>query len=170
MSLVILRSFFTNPSFRAIFFYRILNKQFSTNGKISRITLILSYIFNKIHIPYKAKVGKGLFIPHPDCIFINENSVIGNNVTILHEVTLGGNVFKKKNGQSSPTIGNNVLIGAGAKILGPVCIGDNSMIGANAVVVSDIPENSVAVGVPARVIKKIEKSFIELEIEFNIKK
>lgn len=164
---IILKKLFTNPSFRSLYFYRIMNHQFSKKGKISIITLFFNYIFNKMNIPYSVKIGGGLFIPHAECIIINENCIIGNNVTILQGVTLGGNVFKEKNGRRSPTIGNDVLIGAGAKILGPVSIGDNSMIGANAVVVKDIPENSVAVGIPAKVIKKAEKSFIELEMEFN---
>lgn len=167
--LVLFRFVVTNPPFRAIFFYRILNNQFSKKNKISKIILIISFIVNKIHIPYKAVIGGGLFIPHADCIIINEGCSIGENVTILQGVTLGGNIFKEKNGRRSPLIGNNVLIGAGAKVLGPISIGNNSMIGANAVVVKDIPENSVAVGIPAKVIKKVDKSFIELEMEFNNK-
>ena len=109
-------------------------------------------------------------MPHAECIIMSESCIIGDNVTILQGVTIGGNIFKVKNGQRSPIIGDNVLIGAGAKILGPVKIGDNSMIGANAVVVKDVPKNSVAVGIPAKVTKKIEKSFVELEIEFNCHK
>lgn len=167
LSLIIFKSFFTNYSFRATLFYRIMNYQFLQKGKISKFILILSYMFNKVHIPYNARIGGGLFIPHAECIILHENCIIGDNTTILHGVTIGGNIFKEKNGRRSPTIGNNVLIGAGAKILGPVSIGNNSMIGANAVVINDIPEKSVAVGIPAKVVKETEKTFIELEMEFD---
>lgn len=164
---IILKYIFINPSFRAIYFYRILNYQFYQKKKISKITLIISYLINdKIHIPYQAKIGGGLIIPHPKCIIIHSNTIIGRNATIQQGVSIAGNVFKREKGRISPIIGDNVLIGAGAKILGPIKIGDNSIIGANAVVIKDIPKNSVAVGVPAKRIKDVKKSFIDLEREF----
>ena len=99
---------------------------------------------------------------NPKCIVIHHKCSFGKNVTILQNVTLGGNINKKKGNQISPIIGDNVLLGAGAKILGPVYIGNNSMIGANAVVINDVPKNSVAVGIPAKVVKKVDKSYFEL--------
>jgi len=101
-------------------------------------------------------------MPHPKCIYFHSQSAIGENFTISQGVTIGGNLYKTKNGRRSPIIGDNVLLGAGAKVLGPVEVGDNSIIGANAVVVKDIPENSVAAGVPARVVKEVGIPYPEL--------
>lgn len=98
-------------------------------------------------------------MPHPKCIYVHSQSEIGENFTISQGVTIGGNIYKTKDGRRSPIIGDNVLLGAGAKVLGPVVVGDNSIIGANAVVVKDIPENSVAAGVPAKVVKEVETSY-----------
>lgn len=153
--LIIFRYFFTSRGFRSIFFYRILNEQYKHKG-ISKIIWIISLILTEIEIPYSAEIGGGLLIPHPKCIFINNKSVIGENVVIWQGVTIGGNFHKIENGRTSPIIGNNVIISAGAKVLGPVTIGDNSVIGANAVVIKDIPQESVAVGVPAKVVKRVE--------------
>ena len=90
-------------------------------------------------------------------IVIGETSIIGDNVTIYHGVTLGGVSLAK--GKRHPTIGNNVLIGAGAKILGNITIGDNSKIGANSVVLKAVPENSVAVGIPAKLLKSYDDDY-----------
>lgn len=110
-----------------------------------------------IEIHPAAQIGKGLFIDHGCAVVIGETTVIGDNCTIYQGVTLGGT--GKHVGKRHPTIGNNVMIGAGAKVLGPVVIGDNSKIAAGAVVLKDIPENSTAVGIPARVVrgKTVEK-------------
>ena len=97
-------------------------------------------------------VGKRFFIDHGTGVVIGETAVIGDDVTVYQGVTLGGT--GKDTGKRHPTIGNNVMIGAGAKVLGPLKIGDNSRIAAGAVVLNDIPPNSTAVGVPARVVKK----------------
>lgn len=165
---MIFRYFITSSSFRAIFFYRCINSSFSINFRILKYLIwLFSIIFCKVNIPQSAKVGGGLLMPHPDSIFINHRCIIGKNVTISQGVTIGGNIYKTKNGLVAPIIGDNVLIGAGAKVLGPVKVGKNSIIGANAVVVKDIPRDSVAVGVPAKVIKKIEKSFYDLSEEFK---
>ena len=104
-----------------------------------------------IEIHPGAKIGKRLVIDHGMGIVIGETTEIGNNCTIYHGVTLGGT--GKDVGKRHPTIGNNVLIGTGAKVLGPFKVGDNSRIAANSVVLSEIPPNSTAVGVPARVVK-----------------
>jgi len=104
-----------------------------------------------IEIHPGAKIGKGLFIDHGMGVVIGETTEIGDNVTIYQGVTLGGT--GKDVGKRHPTIGNNVLIGSGSKVLGPFTVGDNSKIAANAVVLSEVPPNSTCVGVPARVIK-----------------
>jgi len=105
-----------------------------------------------IEIHPAAVIGKGLFIDHGMGVVIGETAVIGDYCTIYHGVTLGGT--GKETGKRHPTIGNNVLIGAGAKVLGPVTVGDNAMIGANTVVLADVPENSTIVGPQGRIVKK----------------
>lgn len=105
-----------------------------------------------VEIHPAVQVGKRFFIDHGTGVVIGETAVIGDDVTIYQGVTLGGT--GKDTGKRHPTIGNNVMIGAGAKVLGPLVIGDNSRIAAGAVVLNDIPPNSTAVGVPARVVKK----------------
>ncbi len=103
-----------------------------------------------IEIHPGARIGKGLFIDHGVGVVIGETAVIGDNVTLFHGVTLGGT--GKEKGKRHPTIGNNVFIGSGAKILGNINIGNNVKIGANAVVLKDIPDNTTAVGVPVKII------------------
>lgn len=105
-----------------------------------------------IEIHPGATIGKGLFIDHGCGVVIGETAEIGDNCTIYQGVTLGGT--GKDIGKRHPTLGNNVLVGAGAKVLGPFYIGDNSKIAANAVVLKEIPENSTAVGMPAKVVKR----------------
>ena len=104
-----------------------------------------------IEIHPAAQIGKGLFIDHGCAVVIGETTIIGDNCTIYQGATLGGT--GKHVGKRHPTIGNNVMIGAGAKVLGPITIGDNSKVAAGAVVLKDIPENSTAVGIPARVVR-----------------
>ena len=104
-----------------------------------------------IEIHPAAKIGKRFFIDHGTGVVIGETTIIGDNVTIYQGVTLGGTGHEC--GKRHPTIGNNVLIGSGAKVLGPVTVGDNSNIAAGAVVLNEIPPNCTAVGVPARVVK-----------------
>ncbi len=99
-----------------------------------------------------ATIGNGLFIHHGMGVVIGETTVIGDNVTLYQGVTLGGT--GKEKGKRHPTVGNNVVIGAGAKVLGNIKIGDNSYIGSNAVVIKDVPDNSTVVGVPGRITKQ----------------
>lgn len=103
-----------------------------------------------IEIHPGAKIGKGLFIDHGSGIVIGETTEIGDYCIIYQGVTLGGT--GKEKGKRHPTLGNNVLVGSGARVLGPFKVGDNSRIAANAVVLSEVPENSTAVGIPARII------------------
>ena len=98
-----------------------------------------------------AQIGQGVFIDHGMGVVIGETTVIGDNCTIYQNVTLGGT--GKETGKRHPTLGNNVLVGSGAKVLGPFKVGDNARIAAGAVVLSEVPPNSTAVGVPARIVK-----------------
>ena len=139
---------------RANFFYRhgfmFIARMISQ--RCSRIT--------GIEIHPAAKLGKHFFIDHGTGVVIGETAEVGENVTLYQGVTLGGT--GKELGKRHPTLGNNVMVGAGAKILGPVIIGDNSRIAAGAVVVHNVPPDSTAVGIPAQVIKR---EGIRLEIE-----
>ncbi len=105
-----------------------------------------------IEIHPAATIGKGLFIDHGSGVVIGETAVIGDNCTIYQGVTLGGT--GKHTGKRHPTLGNNVMVGAGAKVLGPVRIGDNAKIAAGAIVLTEIPSNSTAVGIPAKVVRR----------------
>jgi len=108
--------------------------------------------FTGIEIHPGAQIGKSFFIDHGMGVVIGETTITGDNVTIYQGVTLGGT--GKEKGKRHPTIGNNVVIGTGAKVLGNITIGDNSYIGANAVVIKDVPPNSTVVGVPGRITKQ----------------
>lgn len=128
---------------------------------VARLTSQLSRHFTGIEIHPGATIGKGLFIDHGMGVVIGETAEIGDNVTIYHGVTLGGT--GKEKGKRHPTIGNNVLIGCGAKVLGNIKIGDNCNIGANSVVLKDVPAGSTAVGIPAKIIQKTSAEIIEIE-------
>lgn len=109
-------------------------------------------LFTGIEIHPGAQIGKGLFIDHGSGVVIGETTIIGDDCTLYQGVTLGGT--GKDKGKRHPTLGNNVLVGSGAKILGPFTVGDNARIAAGAVVLAEVPPNSTAVGVPARVVRK----------------
>ena len=146
----------TYPGVKAIFFHKIAN--FFAIAKfdlIARIISQLSRFLTGIEIHPKAKIGKNLFIDHGMGVVIGETSIIGNNVLIYHGVTLGGTSLKK--GKRHPTIKDDAIIGAGAKILGPITLGKQSRVGANAVVTRNVEEFSTVMGVPAKVIKKYDK-------------
>jgi serine O-acetyltransferase len=119
---------------------------------LARLISQFSRHVTSIEIHPGAKIGKRFFIDHGMGVVIGETSVIGDDVLLYQGVTLGGTGLKK--GKRHPTIGNNVVIGAGAKVLGNITIGDNSYIGANAVVIKDVPPNSTVVGVPGRITKQ----------------
>jgi serine O-acetyltransferase len=122
----------------------------------------LGRFFTGIEIHPGATIGNGLFIDHGMGVVIGETTIIGDNVTIYQGVTLGGT--GKEKGKRHPTIGNNVVVGAGAKVLGNITIGDNSYIGSNAVVIKDVPDNSTVVGVPGRITKQDGKK-IDLSLD-----
>lgn len=116
-----------------------------------------------IEIHPAARIGKGLFIDHGMGVVIGETTIIGDNVTLYQGVTLGGT--GKERGKRHPTIGNNVVVGAGAKILGNISVGDNVRIGANAVVIRDVAQDSTVVGVPGRVVKQDGRSISTINLD-----
>ena len=146
----------TYPGVKAVFFHKIAN--FFAIAKFDLIARIISQVsrfLTGIEIHPKAKIGKNLFIDHGMGVVIGETSEIGDNVTIYHMVTLGGispsiNSDSQRQVKRHPTLMDNVVVGSGAQILGPVVIGKNSKVGANAVVTKDVPENAVMIGIPAK--------------------
>lgn len=148
---------FLYPCFWACLFHRASHKFYNIKlFFIARFISQISRLITGIEIHPGAKIGKGLFIDHGMGVVIGETCEIGDNVLIYQGVTLGGT--GKDTGKRHPTIGNNVMIGAGTKILGPFKVGDNSKIGAGSVVLKEVPPNCTVVGVPARVIKRREVS------------
>lgn len=144
---------FLYPSIYALLFYRFANKLYKIKlFFLARFISQFGRFLTGIEIHPGAVIGRRLFIDHGMGIVIGETAEIGNDVVIYHGVTLGGTGHHT--GKRHPTIGNNVMIGAGAKILGPIYIGNNCKVGANAVVVKEIPDNSTAIGIPAEIIRK----------------
>ena len=144
---------FLYPSFKVMMHYRIAHKLY-----LKKHYFLARYISQRgvrktgIEIHPGAQIGKGFFIDHGNGVIIGETTIIGDNVTLYQGVTLGGT--GKEHGKRHPTIGNNVMISAGAKVLGSFTIGDNSKIGAGSVVLSEVPSGSTVVGVPGRVVKR----------------
>ena len=155
----------TYPGVKAVLFHQIAH--FFCLAKfdlIARIISQFSRFLTGIEIHPRAKIGKNLFIDHGMGVVIGETSEIGDNVTIYHMVTLGGiapsiNSNEQRLIKRHPTLKDNVVVGSGAQILGPVTIGANSKIGANAVVTKDVPENAVMVGIPAKNVGTATKEF-----------
>lgn len=145
--------FFLYPGFKAVFWYRIAHKLYKNKHFfLARFISQRARTKTGIEIHPGATIGKGLFIDHGGAVVIGETAEIGDDCTIYQGVTLGGTGLNK--GKRHPTLGNGVLVGAGAKILGPFTVGDNAKIAAGAVVLEPIPADCTAVGVPARVVKK----------------
>ena len=146
----------TYSGFHAILFHRICHFLWKIKLKLfSRFIANISRIFTSIEIHPAVKIDEGFFIDHGSGLVIGETSEIGKNVTIYQQATLGGlspsiNSDLQRNTKRHPTIGNNVVIGSGAQILGPIFIGHNARIGTNAVVLKNVPENHTFVGIPAR--------------------
>ncbi len=144
---------FLYPSFKAIIRYRIAHKLYQTKHYfLARWYSQRTVRKTGIEIHPGATIGKGLFIDHGHGVVIGETAIIGDNVTLYQGVTLGGT--GKESGKRHPTIGNNVMVSAGAKILGSFTVGENSKIGAGSVVLSEVPPNSTVVGVPGRIVKR----------------
>ena len=149
----------TYPGVKAVFFHKFAHL-FHVAGfdLIARIISQTIRFFTGIEIHPGAKIGKNLFIDHGMGVVIGETSEIGDNVTIYHAVTLGGSSpsidsERQRHEKRHPTIGNDVVIGSGAQIIGPVSVGNGARIAANAVVVKDVPENATMVGIPAKAVK-----------------
>ncbi|MBQ6095532.1 MAG: serine O-acetyltransferase [Lachnospiraceae bacterium] len=140
------------PSFKAMMHYRVAHKLY-----LKKHYFLARYVSQRgarktgIEIHPGAQIGKGFFIDHGNGVIIGETSIIGDNVTLYQGVTLGGT--GKEQGKRHPTIGNNVMIGAGAKVLGSCTIGDDSKIGAGSVVLCSVPSGSTVVGVPGRIVR-----------------
>ena len=149
---------FLYPCFWACICHRAAHKLYNRKCFfLARLISQVSRFFTGIEIHPGAKIGKGLFIDHGMGVVIGETCEIGDNVLIYQGVTLGGT--GKEHGKRHPTIGNNVMIGSGTKILGPFKVGNNAKIGAGSVVLNEVPSNCTAVGVPARVIKRYNKCY-----------
>ena len=144
---------FLYPSFKVMLHYRLAHRLYQKGHYF-----LARYISQRgvrktgIEIHPGAQIGSGFFIDHGNGVIIGETAIIGNNVTLYQGVTLGGT--GKEHGKRHPTIGDNVMISAGAKVLGSFTIGENSKIGAGSVVLSEVPPNSTVVGVPGRVVKR----------------
>ena len=155
----ILSIILTYPGVKAVFFHQISNFFYKAGfDLIARIISQTIRFFTGIEIHPGAKIGKNLFIDHGMGIVIGETSEIGDNVTIYHAVTLGGSSpsidsERQRHEKRHPTIGNDVVIGSGAQIIGPIKVGNNARIAANAVVVKDVLENATMVGIPAKAVK-----------------
>ena len=149
----------TYPGVKAVFFHQISNFFYKAGfDLVARIISQTVRFFTGIEIHPGAKIGKNLFIDHGMGVVIGETSEIGNNVTIYHAVTLGGSSpsidsERQRHEKRHPTIGEDVVIGSGAQIIGPIKVGNNSRIAANAVVVKDVPDNATMVGIPAKAVK-----------------
>lgn len=141
------------PSFKALVYYKIAHYFYKKKHYlIARFLSERAKRKTSIEIHPGATIGKGLFIDHGTGVVIGETAIIKDNVTMFHGVTLGGT--GKEKGKRHPTIGNNVFIGCGAKILGNIEIGDNTKIGANAVILKNTPANVTVVGIPGQIVKR----------------
>ena len=164
-----LEVFLLYPSIHAIILYRIAHLFYDRKWfLIARLISQIARFITGIEIHPGAEIGKGLFIDHGMGVVIGETTIIGDNVTIYHGVTLGGT--GKHKCKRHPTIHDNAIIGSGAKVLGPISIGNNARIGANAVVLKDVPDSATAVGIPAKIImdKGVRKCIREENIYYFI--
>lgn len=155
---------FLYPSFKVMMHYRVAHKLY-----LKKRYFLARWISQRgvrktgIEIHPGAQIGKGLFIDHGNGVIIGETAILGDNVTLYQGVTLGGT--GKEQGKRHPTVGNNVMISAGAKVLGSFTIGDNSKIGAGSVVLKEVPPGSTVVGVPGHVVKRLKQSFPQEELD-----
>lgn len=155
---------FLYPSFKVMLHYRLAHKLYlKKHYFLARWVSQRGVRKTGIEIHPGAVIGKGFFIDHGNGVIIGETAVIGDNVTLYQGVTLGGT--GKEHGKRHPTVGNNVMISAGAKVLGSFKIGDNSKIGAGSVVLEEVPPDSTVVGVPGRVVKRKKKCLPQEEMD-----
>jgi serine O-acetyltransferase len=145
------------PGLHARIFHRLAHRLWRANYKwLGRFTSHIARGLTGIEIHPGATIGRRFFIDHGMGVVIGETAEIGDDVTLYHGVTLGGTSWQE--GKRHPTLGNGVVVGAGAKILGPISIGDGAKIGSNAVVVKDVPANATAAGIPARILDDEKKA------------
>ncbi len=155
---------FLYPSFKAILHYRVAHKLYlKKHYFLARWVSQRAVRKTGIEIHPGAKIGKGLFIDHGSGVIIGETAELGNNVTLYQGVTLGGT--GKEKGKRHPTLEDNVMVSAGAKILGSFRIGENSKIGAGSVVLKEVPANCTVVGVPGRIVKKNERKVPRMDLD-----
>lgn len=155
-----LEAFLCTPGLHAIIFYRLAHFLWKKKFRIiSRLISQFARFLTGIEIHPGAVIGSDFFIDHGMGVVIGETTKIGNNVTLYHDVTLGGLKFFDENGQvmkkRHPTIGNDVIVGSGSQILGPITIGDGAKVGSNAIVIRDVEKNTTVLGLPAHKVKEI---------------
>ena len=142
----------TYPGVHAIMLYRLSNRLWRSGWRYpARLLSFVARLVSNVDIHPGATIGARFFIDHGACVVIGETAEIGQDVTLYHGVTLGGTSWRK--GKRHPTLGDGVLVGAGAKILGPITVGSQARVGANSVVVQDVPEGCTVVGIPGKVVK-----------------
>ena len=147
--------FFTYPGFHAVLWHRLAHRLYNARLYfLARVVSSLSRWLTGIEIHPGAKIGRRLFIDHGTGVVIGETAVIGDDVTLYQGVTLGGTTLEK--GKRHPTLENNVIVGSGAQVLGPFTVGKNARIGANSVVIKEVPPCSTVIGVPGRVVRQGE--------------
>lgn len=147
-----IRSFFLYQGVHALMFHRLCNFLYRHNLKfLSRLIALWARFFTLIEIHPGAQIEKGVFIDHGAGLVIGETAVVGKGCVLFHGATLGGT--GNETGKRHPTLGKNVMVGAGAKVLGNIKIGDNALIAANAVVLKDVPAGATVVGIPGRVVR-----------------
>lgn len=155
---------FLYPSFKVMIHYRLAHRLYLKKHYFwARWVSQRAVRKTGIEIHPGAQIGKGFFIDHGNGVIIGETTIIGDNVTLYQGVTLGGT--GKEQGKRHPTLGNNIMVGAGAKVLGSCTIGDNCKIGAGSVVLSDVPPGSTVVGVPGRVVKRMKQNLPQEELD-----
>jgi len=156
----------TYSSLHAIILHRVANKLYRSKIPfLPRFISQMSRFITHVEIHPGAQIGQEFFIDHGAGVVIGETTIIGDKVTVFQGITLGGT--GKEKGKRHPTIGSNVVVGAGAKVLGNINIGDNVNIGANAVVIRDVPSDSTVVGIPGRIAKKQGKKVIGINIDYT---
>ncbi|MGB1109604.1 MAG: serine O-acetyltransferase [Gammaproteobacteria bacterium] len=149
--------FTTYPGVHAILTYRVANRLWRWGMKYpARLLSFVARMFTHIEIHPGATIGRRFFIDHGAGVVIGETAEIGHDVTLYHGVTLGGTSWRK--GKRHPTLGNHVVVGAGAKVLGPITVNDGAKVGANSVVVRDVPASRTVVGIPGKVVRTPDES------------
>ena len=158
---------FLYPSFKAVLMYRTAHKWY-VNGHYFWARWLSQKAVRKtgIEIHPGAQIGKGLFIDHGSGVIIGETTIIGDNCTLYQGVTLGGT--GKEQGKRHPTLGNNVMVSAGAKVLGSFTIGDNCKIGAGSVVLEEVPPNCTVVGIPGRIVKRNKQTVPQADLDHKM--